>query len=313
MGSYLTKCCCKDGNEQPSSWQLATMDDFGDPYAYEDADSIEDDGLIELQPPSQHMGSAKLSDGQMVSLEFAGEIPKNIRSPLRLQGKNPYQPEGEGTSDLRLIGRIDKDRSTQQSELRGSSSLSLTIDPDTPQVRIPPSNGEKYGEDSDTMDATRIVHSSSSDEIYETYESSTSYYRQPRLENVMSGEDDSESENNRKSMILQKAENPKPSSKPKVPLKSATQHSSKEPSMNPSMSPISMMSNSKPHGSMIPKPSPKQPSKSVLKSPVQSSTQPRWKESSSALYFSATSQLDSPQKSKDENLESTVYEDANDS
>ena len=209
MGS----CCGKErgygaGNaEEPSAWQLATMDDF---YDSEVGESHDEHDLVELQPSSvqlqrgttlQEGDDAPIPDGQIVSLDFnlaPRRSPLHRSSILGASGSSIGSsrehtealvlPEIRALNDLRGSGsftissRTPTHASTSMDSISRASPV-LTQDATTQEDEI-----------ETALDQTVIVRNSESVFSYTYGDTSTALSDANKtLGGVLSGEDDEDS------------------------------------------------------------------------------------------------------------------------
>lgn len=205
MGS----CCGKEHGysgrvaEEPSAWQLATMDDF---YDSEVSEAHDEHDLVELQRMSlqlqrqeshQNGEDSPVPDGQIVSLDF-NLAPR--RSSLK-PNPNLRQSSGSITSSKDTTEALVLPDIRALNDLRGSGSF--TISSRTPSVsatsspaisRAPSKTAVDISTTTANLDKTVIVRNSESVYSY-TYGDSSDLNTQESttLGGVLSGEDDEES------------------------------------------------------------------------------------------------------------------------
>jgi hypothetical protein len=208
MGS----CCGKGsnystrGSDEPSAWQLATMDDF---YDSEAGDMHDEDHVVELQPSSVHISNGEggkldldhpIYEDQYVSLDFnlAPRRPTLNRSSILLSSTNPSGSSRESTEALVLP------ELAAMNDLRGSGSFTMSSR-SSPQVshsnlpvtRVKVTSAAEASQGSSNeanIDQTVIVRNSESVYSYTYGEASdTANGQNKSLGGMLSGEDDEDS------------------------------------------------------------------------------------------------------------------------
>ena len=208
MGS----CCQKQSqygdarNEEPSAWQLATMDDFYDSEASEMHDeshvvALHPSGMLTARSgPRNDDLNLQSDDEQFVSLDFnlAPKLAPAFRSSLLRSSSSSINTSVDRTEALVLpeIAALN--------DIRGSGSfttLSASPTPTKPQSTIVstsqpktrPTDAPQRPEHGTDLDGTVIIHNSSSIYSSSYADSRTMDHLEKPLGGVLSGEDDEES------------------------------------------------------------------------------------------------------------------------